>query len=48
MRIVPAAPTSARPTSVAGTRRLASPAALVCAALALALTFLALRIASVL
>jgi hypothetical protein len=45
MRIIPAAPVPARPISMPATR---SPTAIVCAALMLALAFLAFRIAGVL
>ena len=45
MRIVPAAPVPARQTSILPARDHASPTAIVCAALMLALVFLALRIA---
>ncbi|HZR71330.1 hypothetical protein [Bradyrhizobium sp.] len=45
MRIVPAAPAPARPPSVPPARDHASSATIVCAALMLALAFLAFRIA---
>jgi hypothetical protein len=48
MRIVPIAPVPARPLRVPDSNGLASPAAMVCAALMLALVFLVLQIASVL
>jgi len=48
MRIVPIAPVPARPLPVPDSGRPASPTAIICAALMLALVFLALQIASVL
>jgi hypothetical protein len=48
MRIVPVAPVTARSIAVPAGRRHASPTAIVCAALTLALAFLVFRIAGVL
>jgi hypothetical protein len=48
MRIVPAAPVLAKPTSVPAAPGHGSPTAIVCAALMLALVFLLLRITGVL
>jgi hypothetical protein len=48
MRIVPVAPVTAKALPAAAGARLASPTAIICAALTLALVFLAFQIASVL
>jgi hypothetical protein len=48
MRIVPIAPVPAKPLPAPDSGKLASPTAIICAALMLALVFLALQIASVL
>jgi hypothetical protein len=48
MRIVPVAPVPARSIAIPAGRGLASPTAIVCAALLLALVFLVFRIAGVL
>jgi len=48
MRITPFMPAPAKSRSVASRAKTASPAALICAALMLALVFLAIQIASVL